>query len=165
MVLCIPSLWSKKGTTSCWQLQTQGFSYGGSGSSALISSLSLALFKKYYYVRKKKKNNPVSHISSCSRTTQKLEYWVLSAIVTNYSLEKKKPTKQTPCTALRQSSITSQEQTTATHYHGIIYNTTEHYAYNKLHLILFLLNSDICKLMLFLFYFFCSVQYIFLYVS
>lgn len=107
----------------------------------------------------------MSHISSCSRTTQKLEYWVLSAIVTNYSLEKKKPNKQTPCTALRQSSITSQEQTTATHYHGIIYNTMEHYAYNKLHLILFLLNSDICKLMLFLFYFFCSVQYIFLYVS
>lgn len=124
-----------------------------------LNLISLTLFKKYYHVRKKEKKKAVSHISSCSRTTRKPEYGVLSAIFTNYALRKKEINLKTTYTALPQNSITSQEQTTAIHYHGVIYNMMECYAYNKLHLILFLLNSDICKLMLILFILFSPIYF------
>lgn len=88
---------------------------------------------------------------------------MLSAIFTNYTWKKRKSRKQT-FTALRQNSTTSQEQTTAIHCNGFIYNTMEHYAYNKPRLILFLLNSHICYLVLF-FFFFNLVQCILLCVS
>ena len=67
-----------------------GLSRGGSGSLALISSLSS--LKKYYYIRKKE-NKAAARISPCSRTTRKPEDWVRSAAFANYTLGKKKKEK------------------------------------------------------------------------